>query len=90
MNENPEQNALAIKFEKERLIRRMIRILRAKRSRIREELIQLIIHLSMFIPVGKFATTNQQSDFDILHEALERLDDDIFAQLLLEVLQELK
>jgi hypothetical protein len=63
--------------------------LKAKRSHIREDLIQLITHLSMLIPLGTFASNTQPSDVDILKEALARLDDDVFTQLLIQVLQEL-
>ncbi|AFZ34281.1 hypothetical protein Sta7437_0686 [Stanieria cyanosphaera PCC 7437] len=90
MNEPPEKDALIIEFEKERSIRRTMRVLKAKRSQIREDLIQLITHLSMLIPLKKFASTTKASDVDILMEALQRLDDDVFTQLLLQVLQELK
>ncbi|BAU66979.1 hypothetical protein STA3757_43850 [Stanieria sp. NIES-3757] len=90
MNEPPEKDALVIEFKKERSIRRTIRVLKAKRSQIRKDLVQLITHLSMLMPLGKFASTTQLSDVDILKEALARLDDDVFAQLLIEVLQELK
>ncbi|WP_254657999.1 hypothetical protein [Pleurocapsa sp. PCC 7327] len=70
-------------FVRERSIRRTVKVLEAKRKRIREELEQLIQHLDLLVPSS--ATSS-----DLLQEAIQRIGDDAFSQLLMQLMQEAK
>ena len=69
-------------------IRRTVRVLKAKRSRIRDDLNQLVTHLSLLVPRSKEHGSLRQSSAEIILEALERLDDDAFTQLLTQVMSQ--
>ena len=76
--EEPTPNSDMLKeFARERSIRRILRVLRAKRSRMNEDLKQLVTHLGLLIPLQ-----NDSLDGDIVLEALERLEEDGFSNLL--------
>ena len=90
MNEPPKRDALLVELDRERSIRRTVKLLRAKRSRIREDLHQLVNHLSLLIPVPKSKSDRNLTSAEMLIEAVQRLDDEIFTDLLIQIIQEKK
>ena len=87
MQELPPKDELLVEFARERSIRRTVRVLQAKRSRLKKELNQLLIHLSLLVPGSKEYGNLRESSSEIILEALARLDDDLFTQLLTEVMK---
>jgi hypothetical protein len=87
MSEPSEQDVLAGEFYKERYIRRTLAVLQAKRKRIRDELQQLVTHLNLLVPLAKNYPLNDDRA-DLLEEAATRLEDEAFAQLLMQVIKE--
>jgi hypothetical protein len=87
MNEPSEQDVLTGEFYKERYIRRTLAVLQAKRKRIRDELQQLVTHLNLLVPLAKNYSL-EDNRADLLEEAAKRLDDDAFAQLLIQIVNE--
>lgn len=87
MNEPPNRDALLAELEKERSIRRTVRLLHAKRSRIIEDLERLISHLSLLVPLPNKSLEENQPKSDILIEAAKRIDDPIFTDLLIKIIQ---
>ena len=82
--EDPSRSSkLLEEFTRERSIRRVLRVLVAKRSRIQDDLNQLVTHLGLLVPLDR-----DRGDFDVLLEALNRLDDDGFSQLLAQVIKD--
>ena len=76
--EEPSSNSYMLnEFARERSIRRILRVLRAKRSRVNEDLNQLVTHLGLLVPLQ-----HNSPDGDIVLEALERLEEDGFSNLL--------
>lgn len=76
--EDPSRSSDLIKeFTRERSIRRILKVLTAKRSRINDDLNQLVTHLGLLVPLSK-----KDGDNDILLEALSRLETDGFTELL--------
>jgi len=76
--EEPSSNSNMLnEFARERSIRRILRVLRAKRSRMDEDLKQLVTHLGLLVPAH-----HKSPDGDIVIEALERLEKDGFSHLL--------
>lgn len=90
MNEPSKRDALVLELERERSIRRTARLLYAKRSRIREDLDRLISHLSLLVAVPRRADEDPQPESDILIEAVTRIDDPVFTDLLIQIIQERK
>jgi hypothetical protein len=88
MCDRPESDSLTTEFSRERSIRRTVKVLEFKRKRIHEELEQLILHLALLIPsIGTSATSNTVSS-ELLEEAVNRIGDEAFGQLLRQILQE--
>jgi hypothetical protein len=84
--EDPSRSSDLIKeFTRERSIRRILRVLIAKRSRINDDLNQLVTHLGLLVPLNQ-----NQGDNDILSEALNRLDNDGFSELLKQIIEDYK
>lgn len=81
------EEVLAREFRRERAVRRTLTVLATKRDRIRDELEQLIRHLSLLVPSELVERPSNQSEQNAIEEAVERLGDEEFAQLLLHVLQ---
>ena len=88
MYQPPESNALTQEFRRERSIRRTIKVLEAKRRSIREDLQRLRRHLHFLVPTTDTNHNNPNGDPDVLVEALGRIDDDAFVQMILQVMQE--
>jgi hypothetical protein len=82
--EDPSRSSDLIKeFTRERSIRRILRVLTAKRSRINDDLNQLVTHLGLLVPLHQDRGNN-----DILLEALNRLDNDGFSELLKQIIED--
>ena len=88
MNEWPKRDILLVELERERSIRRTMKLLYAKRSRIRDELDRLISHLSLLVAVPDKTAEDPQPESDILIEAAKRIDDTVFTNLLIQIIQE--
>jgi hypothetical protein len=88
MNEPSKRDVLVLELERERSIRRTASLLYAKRSRIRDELDRLISHLSLLVALPHKTTENPQPESDILIEAARRIDDPVFTELVIQVIQE--
>lgn len=88
MNEPPDRDALLAELEKERSIRRTVRLLHAKRSRIMEDLDRLVSHLSLLVPLPDKSLEGSKPKSDILIEAAKRIEDPIFTDLLIKIIQE--
>ena len=82
MEDSAPNGGLLKELAKERSIRRVLRVLQTKRSRINDDLDQLVTHLGLLIPPQHTKGNNQ-----ILLEALNRLDSDGFTELLRQIIQ---
>lgn len=89
MDNRPNQDALFTEFRQECSIRRTTNILDIKRKRIREDIQQLIKHLGLIVPPITASESINNQPNELLIEALGRLGDDAFAQLVLQVMQDL-
>ncbi len=90
MNEPSKRDILLLELERERSIRRTARLLYAKRSRIRDELDRLISHLSLLVSLPRKTAEDPQPESDILIEAAKRINDPIFTDLVVQIIQERK
>ena len=90
MNEPQKRDVLLLELERERSIRRTVRLLCAKRSRIRDELDRLISHLSLLVAIPRRSAEDPQPESEILIEAAKRLEDPVFTDLLIQIIQERK
>ena len=88
MQEPPSRDELLVELARERSIRRTVRVLKAKRSRIKDDLNQLITHLSLLVPRSKEHGSLRQSNSEIILEALSRLEDDAFTQFLTQIISQ--
>lgn len=86
---SPSHDALSVAFNKERSIRRTVKVLEFKRKRVNDELKQLIAHLAWLMPLSQNPKLNQQITTELIQEAVNRLNDDAFGQLILQILQEM-
>ena len=90
MNEPSKRDILLLELERERSIRRTARLLYAKRSRIRDELDRLISHLSLLVTLPRKTAEDPQPESDILIEAAKRINDPVFTDLVIQIIQERK
>ncbi|MCC0177829.1 hypothetical protein I4641_12665 [Waterburya agarophytonicola K14] len=90
MDEAPKKDILLAELERERSIRRTARLLSAKRSRMIDELDRLISHLSLLVAVPSKTSEGSQTETDLLIEAAKRIDDPVFTDLLIQIIQERK
>lgn len=88
MNEPLKRDILLVELERERSVRRTARLLSAKRSRIRDELDRLISHLSLLVSMPRKTAEDPQPESAILIEAAERINDPVFTNLVIQLLQE--
>lgn len=88
MNEPSKRDTLLVELERERSVRRTASLLYAKRSRIRDELDRLISHLSLLVAVPRKTAEDPQPESDILIEAAKRIDDPVFTDLVIQLIQE--
>ncbi len=88
MNEPSKRDILVLELERERSIRRTARLLSAQRSRIRDELDRLISHLSLLVTVPRKTVEDPQPESALLIEAVKRIDDPVFTELLIQIIQE--
>ncbi len=91
MSDRPELNELSREFHRERSIRRTLTVLEAKRKSVSNDLERLIRHIKFLLPSTTSSAThsNSHQDLEVLKEALERMGDDAFAQLMLALLPKL-
>ncbi|MGC1246802.1 MAG: hypothetical protein WA865_11380 [Spirulinaceae cyanobacterium] len=85
MDNDPETGALTTAFRQERSVRRTMSLLETKRQRMRDDLRQMLLHIGLLVP----STAGTEIDWEVLQEALGRLGDEPFAQLALQILQEI-
>ena len=90
MEQQPQRDVLTAELARERSIRRTAGLLYAKRSRMIDELDRLIAHLSLLVAVPRKTLEDPQPESDILIEAAKRIDDPIFTDLLIQIIQERK
>ncbi|MEM8673652.1 MAG: hypothetical protein AAGF83_07245 [Cyanobacteria bacterium P01_G01_bin.67] len=88
MNDPSKRDILLLELERERSIRRTVRLLYAKRSRIRDELDRLISHLSLLVAVPRKTAEDPQPESEILIEAAKRINDPIFTDMVIQIIQE--
>jgi hypothetical protein len=88
MNEPSKRDVLVLELERERSIRRTASLLYDKRSRIRDELDRLISHLSLLVSIPHKTAEDPQPESAILIEAARRIDDPIFTELVIQLIQE--
>ncbi len=88
MNEPSKRDVLVLELERERSIRHTASLLYAKRSRIRDELDRLISHLSLLVSIPRKTAEDPQPESAILIEAARRIDDPVFTELVIQLIQE--
>jgi hypothetical protein len=88
MNEPSKRDVLVLELERERSIRRTASLLYDKRSRIRDELDRLISHLSLLVSIPRKTAEDPQPESAILIEAARRIDDPVFTELVIQLIQE--
>lgn len=88
MNDPSKRDVLLLELERERSIRRTVRLLYAKRSRMRDELDRLIGHLSLLVSVPRKTAEDPQPESDILIEAAKRINDPVFTDMVIQIIQE--
>lgn len=83
---NPEFNkdGITIAFRRECSTRRAANVLQIKRQRIRDDLRQMLGHISLVVP----KMGNGEDSSEVLNDALSRLGDDAFAELVRTVLED--
>jgi hypothetical protein len=89
MPNHPEPDLVAKQFKRELSIRRTTQVLKVKRESIRKDIQQLISHLTLLLPSTQLTQKESESNLDLLQAALDRLGDDAFSQLILQILQEI-
>ncbi|MEM8828848.1 MAG: hypothetical protein AAGE96_05755 [Cyanobacteria bacterium P01_G01_bin.19] len=87
MDEIPKKDILLAELERERSIRRTVKLLYAKRSRVIEELDRLISHLSLLVSVPRKTVEDPCPESDILIEAAKRIDDPVFTDLVVQIIR---
>lgn len=90
MSDRPQPDLLSTEFQRERSIRSTVKLLEGKRQRIREELEQLIAHITLLVPSLAKSTNSSTDRAKVLQDAVKRLDDEAFAQLFLAILQKVQ
>lgn len=88
MKEPSKRDVLLVELERERSVRRTASLLSDKRSRIRDELDRLISHLSLLVSIPRRTAEDPQPESDILIEAARRIDDPVFTELVIQLIQE--
>ncbi|MBO9998822.1 MAG: hypothetical protein J7641_07395 [Cyanobacteria bacterium SID2] len=84
MAPNPDRQALATAFRRECSTRRTLNVLEIKRQRIRDDLRQMLRHMSLVVP----SIGNGDTPSDVLDEALARLGDPTFAEFLRHLIED--
>ena len=74
-------------FRRECSVRRALDVLSVKHRRMEADLQQFVHHLKLLVPGIELSPDSRLSEFEILEEALERLNDDAFSDLLLRILE---
>lgn len=74
-------------FRRECSVRRALDVLSVKHRRIEADLQQFVQHLKLLVPGIELSPTARLNEVEILEEALARLEDEAFADLVLRVLE---
>lgn len=74
-------------FRRECSVRRTLEVLSVKHRRMESDLQQFVHHLKLLVPGIELAPGEHLSEVEILEEALDRLNDDAFSDLLLRILE---
>lgn len=74
-------------FRRECSVRRALEVLSVKHRRMEADLQQFVHHLKLLVPGIELAPGERLSEVEILEEALDRLNDDAFSDLLLRILE---
>lgn len=80
-------NLMATAFRRECSVRRALQVLEVKHRRIQDDLQQFVQHLKLLVPGLGHASFVDLEHQEILEEALIRLGDDAFAEIVLKVLE---
>ena len=86
MFNSAESGKLIKEFNHERSIRRTVKLLENKHKRIKDDLEQLISHISLLVPIAGLSASDPRYN-DLLIDAITRLENEPFAQLLLQLIQ---
>ena len=87
MDAYPSKDAIATAFRWECSTRRAARILELKRQRILDDLQQTLEHMALIVPSPNGGDRTGLPT-EVLQDALERLEDDAFAEFVMQMLQE--
>ena len=88
MHEPTNRDILLVELEKERSIRRTVKLLCAKRNIILDDLDRLISHLSLLVNIPPETDQEVNLESEVLLEAAKRIDDPIFTDLLTRIIEE--
>jgi hypothetical protein len=87
MDDRPQENLVATEFHRECSVRRTARVLEMKQRSIYEDLSQLLNHITLLVPsLEREGNGPGQPPAHVLEEALGRLGDPAFTDLVLQVL----
>ncbi len=87
MDSPNERDVLVAELWRECSIRRTSILLEKQRQLLREDIYDLVAHIALLVLPMEFPTYRSEQYKDILVEALERLGDDAFAKLVLDVVR---
>lgn len=87
MDNSNDRDVLVAEFWRECLIRRTCTLLEKQRQLLREDIYDLVAHIALLVLPMEFPTYKSEQYKEILIEALERLGDDAFAKLVLDVVR---
>jgi hypothetical protein len=82
-----QESSITDAFRRECSVRRALELLSVKHRRMEEDLQQFVQHLKLLVPGIELAPGSQLDEHEILQEALARLNDDAFSELLLRILE---
>jgi hypothetical protein len=74
-------------FRRECSVRRALEVLSVKHRRMEADLQQFVQHLALLVPGIDLVPGARLDEYEILQEALERLNDAAFSDLLLRILE---
>lgn len=86
MTSHFDKDAITVAFRRECSTRRAANVLQVKRQRIRDDLRQMLQHLSLVVP--KINHAEEYSSNEVLEDALARLGDEAFSDFVRTLLEE--
>lgn len=88
MDDRSNFNTIATEFHNECSVRRAMRLLELKQHRIYDDLTQLLKHITLLVPaLDHPGHSPAESHTQLLEEALGRMEDKAFANLVRQILQ---